>query len=67
LLESCFNREIEDDIFADASEGRVWKTYANINGQPFFGKNTLEVHIGFALNLDWFDPCKHIQYSVGAI
>ena len=67
LLESCFDREIGKNIFADIYEGRVWKTFADSNNQPFFVKNTLEVHIGFALNLDWFNPCKHIQYSVGVI
>ncbi|CAG8707168.1 15007_t:CDS:2 [Rhizophagus irregularis] len=67
LLESCFKREIDDDIFADVYEGRVWKTFTDTNGQPFFVKNVLEIHIGFALNLDWFSPCKHIQYSVGVI
>ncbi|GBB88209.1 hypothetical protein RclHR1_14760001 [Rhizophagus clarus] len=67
LLESCFNREIDDDVFANIYEGRVWKTFTDTNGQPFFVKNILKVHIGFALNLDWFNPCKHIQYSVGVI
>ena len=54
-------------IFADIYEGRVWKTFSDTNGDPFFVKHALEVHIGFALNLDWFNPCKHIQYAVGVI
>jgi len=67
LLEACFDREIKDNIFADIYEGRVWKTFVDFNNKPFFVKTALEVHIGFALNLDWFNPCKHIQYSVGVI
>lgn len=67
LLESCFDREIEENIFANIYEGRVWRIFTDSNNQPFFVKNALEVHIGFALNLDWFNPCKHIQYSVGVI
>ena len=43
------------------------RNFSDSNNQPFFIKNNLEVHIGFALNLDWFNPCKHIQYSVGVI
>ena len=62
LLESCFDREIEENVFADVYEGRVWKTFADSSNQPFFVKNALEVRIGFALNLDWFNP---IQYSIG--
>ncbi|CAG8638467.1 2019_t:CDS:2 [Funneliformis caledonium] len=27
LIESCFDRDIEDDIFADIYEGRVWKEF----------------------------------------
>ncbi|GET02692.1 hypothetical protein GLOIN_2v1488698 [Rhizophagus clarus] len=55
LLESCFNCEIDDDVFANIYEGRVWKIFTDTNGQPFFVKNILEVHIGFALNLDCFN------------
>ena len=67
LIESCFDRNIENGIFADIYEGRVWKEFTDFNNQPFFVKKTSEVHIGFALNLDWFNPCKHIQNSVGIL
>ena len=60
LLKLYFDHEINDNIFADIYKGRVWKTFVDSNNQPFFVKNALEVHIGFALNLDWFNPCKHI-------
>ncbi|CAG8673274.1 16468_t:CDS:2, partial [Funneliformis mosseae] len=63
LIESCFDRDVEDDIFADIYEGRVWKEFTGSDNHPFFVKSILEVHIGFALNLDWFNPCKNIQHS----
>src|SRR5688572_15245605 len=67
LIELCFDCKIDNNIFADIYKERVWKEFSDSNNQPFFVKNDLEVHIGFALNLDWFNPCKHIQYSVGVI
>jgi hypothetical protein len=56
LIESYFDRKIDDNIIADIYEGRVWKEFSDSNSQPFFIKN-----------LDWFNLCKNIQYSVGVI
>src|SRR5688572_26639027 len=68
LLESYFDCEIDNDnILSDIYEGRVWKTFPDSNNQPFFVKNISEVHIGFALNLNWFNPYKHIQCSISVI
>ena len=33
----------------------------------FLLKILLEIHISFALNLDWFNPCNHIQHSIDVL
>lgn len=41
----------------------VWKSFLVVDGEPFF---TSRYSLGL-LNIDWFQPYKHVQYSVGAI
>lgn len=46
----------------DVYDGKVWKTFQNINGRPFL---SLPNNLCLKLNLDWFNPFDHVQYSVG--
>ena len=48
----------------DVYDGRVWKNFLKWNGKPF-----LEESHSFAalINVDWFQPYKHLSYSVGVI
>ena len=46
----------------DVYEGRVWKDFLHVAGQPF-----LSYSYGLMLNIDWFQPFKFSIYSVGAI
>ena len=41
--------------------GEVWKDFQNVLRKPF-----LNGSLGFYLmmNMDWFQPCKHANYSV---
>lgn len=48
-------------LLRDVYSGRIWQQYAN---QPFFSE---PFSLGFVINIDWFQPYKHIAYSVGAI
>ena len=65
FLEKCKEwqtRTCEENVYRDVYDGEVWKTFASNTGflnQP----NSL----GLMLNLDWFQPFKHVSYSVGAI
>lgn len=57
-------RSIPAGIMADVYDGAVWKSFLKINQQDFLlDKYTL----GLSLNVDWFRPYKHIEYSVGVI
>ena len=65
MLELCFSwkqRKNDDaNLLCDIHDGLVWKEFSS----------TLDDDDAFwlylALNVDWFQPFKHTQYSVGAI
>ena len=48
----------------DVYDGRIWKRFRHYNGTNF-----LDDDFSYALmiNMDWFQPYKHLTYSVGAI
>ena len=54
-------REVLNGHLTDVFDGRLWNKW---NGVPF-----LEVpgNLLFMLNIDWFQPFDHTQYSVGVI
>ena len=52
------------DIYTDIYDGLVWNRFQNVSGWPFL---ELPNSLGLILNVDWFNPYKHIQYSVGMI
>ena len=67
FLESCEEireQRIAPEVLADVYDGKLWKDWMKKDDVPF-----LE-HPGnliFMLNLDWFQPFIHIQYSVRVI
>ena len=67
FLTSCEewrHRNIQPDLLCDIYDGRVWKEFLVVNGKPFLS----EPHnFAFSLNIDWFQPYKHVTDSVGAI
>ena len=40
----------------------VWKKFLNYNGRPFLSE---DCSYAFIINIDWFQPYKHLTYSVG--
>ena len=51
-------------VMKDVYDGKIWKEFQNYNGSSFLSEPfSLELMI----NVDWFQPYKHTQYSVGAI
>lgn len=58
------SREASDSVLNDVYDGRVWKNFMKYKDSPFLEEN---YSYGFMLNLDWFQPYKHLQYSVGVI
>ena len=68
ILNHWHNREdIPSNTLADIYDGRIWNEFKDDSGNKFFIKETFEGRLGFSLNIDWFCPYKHVQYSVGAI
>jgi len=40
----------------------VWKKFLNYESKPFLSEDN---SFAFMLNLEWFQPHKHVQYSIG--
>ena len=57
-------RKIPVNSMADIYDGVIWKTFKDMNGQYFFSDRC---SLGLLINVDWFQPYKHVSYSVGAI
>ena len=57
-------RDVPNGVLGDIYDGRVWKEFQVVNGKPFLND---PYSIAFSLNVDWFQPFKHVTDSVGAI
>lgn len=57
-------REQQDDVFNDVYDGNIWKEFQQHNGSPFLSEPG---NYALMMNLDFFQPYKHVQYSMGAI
>ena len=66
FFSSCdkWKQRVEDGVMRDVYDGRVWKEFVNYNGEPFLSEDG---NFALMLNMDFFQPYKHVQYSVGAI
>ena len=58
------NRNIPNDVLGDIYDGRVWKEFRVINEKPFLDDSHT---FAFSLNVDWFQPYKHVTDSIGAV
>ena len=52
------------DVLADVYDGKIWKDFQCICGREFLSK---PFSYALLINVDWFQPYKHLSYSVGAI
>ena len=57
-------RELPSTVLADVYDGRIWKEFLNFRGRPFLSEPYCRA---FSLNVDWFQPFKHVTDSVGGI
>ena len=49
---------------SDVYDGSIWNDFLTVNGVPFL----TECHnYGILLNVDWLQPYKHTEHSVGVI
>ena len=64
LLNHWKSRVVPHGVMSDIYDGAVWASFLYVDGKEF-----LKSHcgIGLLINVDWFQPYKHVQYSVGAI
>ena len=69
FLQNCEHwryRQIDTGILGDIYDGKVWKEFLDVNGEHFFNEQNMH-SFAFSLNIDWFQPYKHVTDSVGAI
>ena len=62
LLNDCEHwrhRNPPADTFSDVYDGNIWKEFSDFVSVPF--------SLLLCLNVDWFQPFKHLTYSVGAV
>ena len=59
-----YTLEILDNELRDVYDGRVWNRFKQFNDSPFLDNDHT---YAFMINMDWFQPYKHLTYSVGAI
>lgn len=58
------SRNVGNGVMEDVYDGKIWKEFINYNGKPFLADL---LSFGMMINVDWFQPYKHVKYSVGAI
>ena len=57
-------KAVNDAQLKDVYDGKIWKEFHMYDGKPFLlSENTF----GLMLNIDWFQPYKYSQYSIGAV
>ena len=56
--------ESKNGHLSDIYDGKLWKEFNFVYKRPFLD---VPNYIVLALNIDWFNPYEHTQYSIGAI
>lgn len=68
FLEVCeYTRKqvfLENSVYRDVHDGKLWRELSDPDGTPFLSK---PYRYGLLLNVDWFQPFKHVMYSVGVM
>lgn len=57
-------RHAVENRYEDVFDGQIWKEFLNPEGIPFL---SVPYNFALCLNVDWFQPFKHSQYSCGAV
>ena len=55
---------VPEGTLSDIYDGNMWSDYQYYNGKGLLSD---ALSLGLMINVDWFQPYKHINYSVGAI
>ena len=58
------NRKIPQGVMSDVYDAAVWKSFLSQDGDELLSSRYC---LGILINVDWFQPYKYVNYSVGAI
>lgn len=58
------SRNITENVLRDVYDGQVWKDFQKEEKNKFLLHSS---RYAIMLNLDWFQPFKHVRYSVGVV
>ena len=58
------SRETKGGVFCDVYDGKVWGDFQCFDNRSFLSE---QGNFALMMNMDFFQPYKHIQYSMGAI
>ena len=64
MCEEWRSRSVQADIYGDVFDGNVWRDFQQFIGKPFLKD---KYNLALMLNMDFFQPYKHVRYTVGAI
>ncbi|SMN02100.1 hypothetical protein SPONN_442 [uncultured Candidatus Thioglobus sp.] len=67
VLELCNKWRLhagKSKLISDIFDGKVWKEFNYVDHRPFLD---VPNNIALSLNIDWFNPYEHTEYSIGAI
>ena len=59
-----YRQSISNGTLEDIYDECIWINFLNYDDTPFLNEDNTFV---FMINTDWFQPHKHLPYSVGAI
>ena len=64
LCEHWREKEVVGGILSDIYDGHIWQDFLVVSGKPFLASR---YSLAFSLNVDWFQPYKLTQSSVGVV
>ena len=67
FFENCEHwrsKDSREGVFRDVYDGKIWKDFQNYGAQSFLSEAG---NLALMLNTDFFQPFKHVTYSLGAI
>ncbi|EIE87366.1 hypothetical protein RO3G_12077 [Rhizopus delemar RA 99-880] len=63
-IEEWRHRHVEEGVFYDIYDGRVWNSLVDSTGEPFVNRSR---SLMVSLNVDWFQPSDGMHYSCGGV
>ena len=64
LLVNSATKYRPSSVLTDVHNGNIWAEFQTFNGKPFLSD---PLCLALCMNVDWFQPHKHVTYSFGII